>query len=174
MTHSLKTLWLSALVVAVLGLPAQAAFWRCELPGGIYVVSLPTVSSVSTHEYVVDGAVRVTELTIATNSAVVARFYYLEPMVPKSPVGFGQSLIDKAQEKIQEGATRTQMEEVWKKVVKNYPTTTHAHTVEYRLDSVDQIKKVERSLEDAWRNNKETQLKISFSEESDTSGSSGN
>ena len=174
MTHSLKTLWLSALVMAVLGLPAQAAFWRCELPGGIYVVSLPTVSSVSTHEYVVDGAVRVTELTVATNSAVVARFYYLEPMVPKSPIGVGQSLIDKAQEKLQEGATRTQTEEVWKKVVKNYPTTTHAHTVEYRLDSVDQIKKVEKSLEDAWRINKETLLKISSSEDSDASGNSGN
>ena len=176
MTHSLKTLWLAALLVVVLGLPAQAGFWRCELPGGIYVVSLPSVSSVSTHEYLVDGAVRVTELTVATNSAVVARFYYLEPMVPKSPVGFGQSLMDKAQQKLQEGAVRTETEEVWKKVVKNYPLTTHAHTVEYRLDSVDQIKKVQASLETAWRLNKETLLKISSSEDSDTStsGTSGN
>ena len=172
MKHSLKTLWLSAVLFALPVLPAHAAFWRCELPGGIYVVSLPTIASVSTHEYVVSGAARVTELTIATNSAVVARFYYLEPMVPKSPVGFGQSLIDKAQEKLQEGATRTGMEEVWKKVVKDYPATTHAHTVEYRLDSVDQITKVEKSLEDAWRNNKETQLKIT-SENTDTTGNSG-
>lgn len=160
MTHFLKTLWFTAILVAVLGVPAQAAFWRCELPAGAYTVSLPTVSSVSTHEYVVSATVRVTELTIATNSAVVARFYYLEPMVPKSPIGFGQSVIDKAQEKLSEGASRTGMEEVWKKVVKDYPTTTHAHTVEYRLDSVEQLKKVQKSLEDAWRMNKETLLKI--------------
>jgi len=171
MAHFIKTLWFSAILLAVLSVPAHAAFWRCELPGGIYVVSLPAVSSVSTHEYVVDGAVRVTELTIATNTAVVARFYYLEPMVPKSPIGFGQSVIDKAQEKLQEGATRTGMEEVWQKVVKNYPTTTHAHTVEYRLESVDQIKKVEKSLEDAWRLNKETLLKITSSETPSPSGS---
>ena len=176
MTHSLKTLWLTALLLVVLGLPAQAAFWRCTLPGGIYMVSLPTIASVSTHEYLVDGAARVTELTVATNSAVVARFYYLEPMVAKSPVGFGQSLIDKAQEKLQEGASRTQTEEVWKKVVKNYPLTTHAHTVEYRLDSVDQIKKVQKSLEDAWRSGKDTSLTITSSDDSDTStsGNSGN
>ena len=170
MFPSLKTLGLSALLVAALCLPAQAAFWRCELPGGIYVVNLPSLSSVSTHEYLVDGAVRVTELTVATNSAVVARFYYLEPMVAKSPIGFGQSLMDKAQEKLQEGATRTETEEVWKKVIKNYPTTTHAHTVEYRLESVDQIKKVQASLETAWRTNKETTLKISSSEDSGAAG----
>jgi len=56
-------------------------------------------------------------------------------------------------------------------VVKNYPTTTHAHTVEYRLESVDQIKKVEKSLEDAWRLNKETLLKITSSETPSPSGS---
>jgi len=172
MAHFSKTLWFSAILFAILGASAQSApFWRCELPGGIYVVSLPAVSSVSTHEYVVDGAVRVTELTIATNTAVVARFYYLEPMVPKSPIGFGQSVIDKAQEKLQEGAARAGVEEVWQKVVKNYPTTTHAHTVEYRLESVDQIKKVEKSLEDAWRLNKETLLKITSTE---TPADSGN
>ena len=171
MAHSLKTLWFSAVLLAVLGVPAHAAFWRCELPGGTYMVSLPTLASVSTHEYVVDGAVRVTELTLGTNSAVVARFYYLEPMVPKSPIGFGQSVIDKAQEKLQEGSTRAGMEEVWKKVVKNYPTTTHAHTVEYRLDSVEQLKKVQKSLEDAWRMNKETLLKIASP---GTPGDSGN
>ena len=170
MAHPLKTVWFSALLLALSLLPAQAAFWRCELPGGIYVVSLPAVSSVSTHEYVVDGAVRVTELTIGANSAVVARFYYLEPMVAKSPIGFGQSLIDKAQEKVQEGASRTGMEEVWQKVVKNYPTTTHAHTVEYRLESVDQITQIEKSLETAWRTNKDTVLKITSSTDSTDSG----
>jgi len=34
----------------------------------------------STHEYVVDGAARFTEFTIGTTGAVVARFYYIEPI----------------------------------------------------------------------------------------------
>ena len=172
MAHSLKNLWLSVALFALLCVPAHAAFWHCELPGGTYTVLLSSVASVSSHEYVVSAAARVTELTVATNSAVVARFYYIEPMVAKSPIGFGQSLIDKAQEKIQEGAQRTGMEEVWQKVVKDYPTTTHAHTVEYRLESVDQIKKLQKSLEDAWRNNTDTNIKIASA--TNPSGTSGN
>ena len=153
-------------VVALLAgaVPAiQAAFWRCELPGGVYAVSLPTVSSVSTHEYVVDGAARVTELTVGTTGAVVARFYYLQPLVPKSPIGLGQSVIDKVQERAQDVAGRLEsagVEPFWKKVVKNYPTTTHAHTVEYRLDNLDDVEKLRKSLETAWRNNSETAIKI--------------
>ena len=139
---------------------AHAAFWTCKLPGGTYMVSLPTVASVSTHEYFVDGAVRVTELTIATTSSVVARFYYLEPTVTKAPLGIGQSVIDKVQEHIQDGVQRTGIEPVWQKVVKSYPTSTHMHTVEYRLDSLDQIKKIQNSIMPAWRNNQETTLTI--------------
>lgn len=168
MAHPFKTLLCSATLLVFAALPAQAGFWRCELPGGIYTVNLATVASVSTHEYVVSGAARVTELTVATNSAVVARFYYLEPMVPKSPIGFGQSLMDKAQEKLQEGAARTGTEEVWQKVVKDYPTTTHAHTVEYRLESVEQVSQLQKSLESAWRLNKDTLLKITSSTQEST------
>ena len=141
----------------------QAAFWRCELPGGVYLVNLSTISSVSTHEYVVDGAARVTELTIGTTGDVVARFYYLQPLVPKSPIGLGQSVIDKVQERAQDVAGRVEGaggEPFWKKVVKNYPSTTHAHTVEYRLDNLDDVEKLRKSLEAAWRNNSETSIKI--------------
>ena len=154
------------LLVAVLvsGTPvARAAFWRCELPGGTYTVSLTSVASVSSHEYVVDGAARVTEVTVGTTGAVVARFYYLEPNVPKSPIGLGQSLIDKVQERAQDVAGRAEaagIDPVWKKVVKNYPTTTHAHTVEYRVDSADKLETIRKSLEKAWRANAETSIKI--------------
>ena len=174
MVSPLKTLGLAAFAYLLLCTVSQAAFWRCELPGGVFVVSLPSVSLVSVHEYVVDGAARVTELTVGTNSAVVARFYYIEPMLPKSPVGIGQTLLDKAQQRAQEASTRTGTEAVWQKVVKNYPTTTHAHTVEYRLETLDQLKRVQKSLEDAWRANKETQLKISSEDGTTDSENSGN
>lgn len=174
MAHSLKTLSLSALLFASLALSAQAAFWRCELPGGVYMVSIPTISSVSTHEYVVGGAARVTELTIGTNSAVVARFYYLEPLVPKTSISMGQTVIDKAQQYATEAAGRAGVEEVWKKVVKDYPLTTHAHTVEYRLDSLDQIKKLQASLESACHTGKETQIKLKADENADPLSGSGN
>ena len=141
----------------------SAAFWKCQLPGGTFTVSLPSVSSVSSHEYVVDGAARVTEVTVGTTGGVVARFYYLEPNIPKSPIGLGQSVIDKVQERVTDVANRAEtagVDPVWKKVVKNYPTTTHAHTVEYRVDSTDKLEKIRSSLEKAWRSNAETSITI--------------
>lgn len=137
-----------------------AAFWKCELPGGVYMVNLPDISSISSHEYLVDGGARVTEVTIDTQGSVVARFYHLEILTPQSPIGAGQSVIDKAQEKLDEAAERTGQEAVWKKVVKNYPVATHAHTVEYRVDSKEHLTRILKSLERAWRTNAETNLKI--------------
>ena len=59
--------------------------WRCELPGGIYEVALRSIISVSSHEYIVDGAARVTEVNVDTNGSMVVRFYLLEPITPTSP-----------------------------------------------------------------------------------------
>ena len=156
-----KLFVLVAVLCGSAGATQAAPFWRCELPGGVYTVSLPTISSVSSHEYLVDGVARVTEVTIATTSSVVARFYYLEPVTPRSPIGLGQSVIDKVQEKVEEGAQRTGVDPPWRKVVKNYPVATHAHTVEYRLESPEQLEKLRKSVEDAWRNNREGSFKVS-------------
>ena len=142
---------------------AQIPVWRCELPGGVFVVDPATISSVSTHEYLVDGAARVTEVTVATTGSLIARFYYLEPLKLKSPIGVGQSLLDKVDEKVQEGTARVEqagVEPVWKKVIKNYPTTTHSHTVEYRLDSKEQLDKIFASAVNAWRKKQDTTIKV--------------
>jgi hypothetical protein len=155
----LTALILAASIGTVITVHA-APIWRCQLPGGTYAVAVNTISSVSTHEYLVDGVARVTELTVATTSSVVARFYHLEPITPKSPVGVGQSVIDKVQEKVEEATTRTGLDPVWKKVVKNYPVATHAHTVEYRLENKDDLAKIQTSLETAWRNNRDGNFKL--------------
>ena len=49
-------------------------------------------------------------------------------------------------------------EPVWQKVVKNYPTTTHAHTVEYRLSSKANLQQLYSSLEQAWTTGKGANL----------------
>ena len=52
-------------------------FWKASLPGGEYMVSLSSISSIAKHTYVVDGAARVYEVTVADKSSAIARFYYL-------------------------------------------------------------------------------------------------
>jgi hypothetical protein len=114
---------------------------------------------VSTHEYLVDGAIRVVELNIDTNGSTLARFYFIEPNTPNAPGGIGASVIDKAQQLFTQAADKTG-QDAWKKVVKNYPATTHARTVEYRLQSREEINKVFAAAEEAFRMQKTKSVKI--------------
>lgn len=142
--------------------PTRMPMWRCDLPGGTYEVAIRSIIAVSTHEYVVDAVARVTEMNIDTPGNLAVRFYYLEPLVKSSPVGIGQSTIDKVQEMAEEASGRLSpgQQPPWEKVVKNYPTTTHAHTVEYRVDSKEQLQSLFNSAEQAFRLNQNTQIKV--------------
>ena len=167
----LKSLWL---VAVLLGFSASASgqadssaspFWECELPGGNYLVRVSSISSVSTHEYLVDGTTRVTEVTVASVSSVVARFYHIELAIPKSPVGVGQSLIDHAQEKMEEVAERFDDQAIWQRVVKSYPLATHAHTVEYRIVKKKNLDRIFKSLRSSCKSGVGRLLKIKESQE---------
>lgn len=118
--------------------------------GGEYVVRLDAILSVSQHEYVLDGAGKVTEVNISTAGSELVRFYYVEPNKPTMPGGVGQSAVNIVEEKAKEALTRAGADEVIAKVVKNYPTTTHAHTIEYRLANKDALKKLYDSVKDSF------------------------
>jgi hypothetical protein len=133
--------------------------FRAQLPGGIYEVAVRNIVSVSTHEYLVDGAVRVVEMNIDTLGSIMARFYFLEPNTPNTPGGIGAAAVDKAQQLFTQAADKTG-QDAWKKVIKNYPTTTHARTVEYRLQSREELNKVFEVAEDAFRLQRARSVKI--------------
>lgn len=143
-------------------LPTRTPMWRCDLPGGTYEVAIHSILAVSTHEYIVDGVARVTEMNIDTPGTLAVRFYYLEPLTATSPLGIGQSTLDRVQELAKEAGERVSPngEPVWEKVVKNYPTTTHAHTVEYRVSSKEQLQSLFNSAEQAFRLNQNTQITL--------------
>lgn len=129
--------------------------WRCKLPGGAYEVAVRSIVSVSSHEYLVDGIARVTEVNIDTTGSVLVRFYYLEPAVPTPTVipgaQSGAALIEKAEQQVSAASEKVGLD-AWKKVVKNYPTTTHARTVEYRLSSKEQLGQLFQSVQTSFRN----------------------
>lgn len=130
--------------------PIRRGLWTAELPGGTYIVRVTAITSVSLHEYLVDNAARVAEVNIGTSSTDTVRFYCIEPNVPKAPGGVGQSVIDKAEEKANELLNRTRMDETWQKVMKNYPTTTHAHTIEYRIPDRKTLQALFEHLKDCF------------------------
>lgn len=128
----------------------KVPLWICNSPGGTYEVALRSIVSVSTCEYIVDGVAHVTEVNIDTLGNQAVRFYYIEPVSVNTPGGVGQSAVDKAQEIAQELADQSG-QDVWTKVIKNYPTSTHAHTIEYRVDTKDDLMKIFTSAEQAFR-----------------------
>ena len=119
------------------------------MPAGTYMVDLAKITSLSMHSYVVDGTMRVTDVTIGTQGSELARFYYLEPNTPQPGNGVGQSTVNLLKDKAKDAADRVDEGAAWRQVVKNYPTTTHAKTIEYRLDSLDSLHKLFKSIEDS-------------------------
>ena len=128
----------------------RRGIWRAELPGGEYIVRLSAITSVSLHEYVVDGAARVAEVNISTSGSQLARFYFIEPYPPKAPVPAGQKVLSAIENKAKEATARVETDDVRTKVVKSYPTTTHSHTVEYRLVDRESLSRLFDSIEEAW------------------------
>ena len=120
---------------------ATRNLWTCTLPGGSYQVLVSAMLSVSQHEYVVDGAARVTEVNIDTAGQFAVRFYYIEPAVTAGPGGLGAATFGKVQSILTDAADRSGSD-AWKKVVKSYPTTTHARTIEFRVSSKDSLTKI--------------------------------
>ena len=134
----------------------RVAQWRCQLQGGYFAVAVQEMVSVSMHEYIVDGSARVTEANIDTKGNALVRFYHIEPLTPQSPLAVGQTVINKVEDLRKELAQRTGQEEVWKKVVKTYPVSTHAHTIDYRIESKETLRKLVESADLALKHARDT------------------
>lgn len=123
-------------------------WWEADLPGGNYLVALSAIRQVSTHQYVVDGVARVWEVTIATDTSSIARFYFLEEITQGGNIG--SVLNERLKQVGQLAGERAGTGEVWKEVIKNYPHSTHAHTVEYRLQYKEDLDSLYGSVKRAW------------------------
>lgn len=116
--------------------------------------------SVSSHEYVVDGAARVTEVNVDTTGQLTVRFYFIEPATTAGPGGLGAATLGKVQSLLTEAGERSGSD-AWKKVVKSYPTTTHARTVEYRVANKDSLNKIFASATTAFTTGKPGETSVS-------------
>ncbi|MBX3740875.1 MAG: hypothetical protein KF712_07790 [Akkermansiaceae bacterium] len=128
---------------------AVKGFWQARLAGGEYAVATERITSVSRHSYVLDGTVLVDEVTIDTTGQALARFYFLSPRSAKSggtAAEQGKGFLDAGGQA--SGADEDHM------VIKKYPDTTHAKTIEYRLGSEAELTKLFNSAKQAWQSGK--------------------
>jgi len=131
----------------------QDGVWTGSLKGGRYIVKCGQMIALSRHEYVADAAARVVEVNLTLNSNTAVRFYYLEPVKLEGTgtIAAGQQAIDKARQMVQEAANRISPTLTEPKVVKTYPVSTHAHTVEYVIKEEARLNSLFDSLEAAFR-----------------------
>lgn len=135
-------------------IPSRMALWNCKFAdGNYYSVSLGAIDSVSQHEYLLDGALRVVEVTVATRGSTQARFYVLEK--PSADMGGapGQSLADGMGRVAEEIASRAPggAKTVTNSVVKKFPETSHAKIIEYRIPDRETLKKLFDHLLKRWQ-----------------------
>ncbi|MFV0337541.1 MAG: hypothetical protein ACK5LK_04770 [Chthoniobacterales bacterium] len=138
---------------------AVDTYWTAILPGGEYTVPHSKITSIGKHSYEVDGTFSVTEVTVGTEGSEIGRFYYFEPVTPESPVTVGQSALDAMKEKVMELNERSG-QNLTTKVIKNYPTTTHAHTMEFRLETEEQLDKLYDNLKSSYTKRRNQTYKI--------------
>lgn len=127
-------------------------FWEADLPGGQYMVALDRISSVSMHSYMIQGAV-VHEVDIETQGALVTRIYVIEAIGENGGSNLAQNLINRAKQIGEEAGKKTGTD-TNTVVTKEYPITTHAKTVEYRLYEISDLNQLYNSITKAWRENR--------------------
>lgn len=125
---------------------ASRRFWEATLPGGEYLVEVRAIQSISYHVYYVDSGVKVTEVVVDTGGRSLARFYTFSAPAPTADAqGVANGVRDVVNEAGEVAGVDTNF------VVKNYPATTHAHTVEYRLTTEEQLMSLYESVKRSWR-----------------------
>lgn len=125
-------------------------FWQASLPGGSYMVALDRITSVSRHSYaVMEAGMMVDEVVVDTVGQSLVRFFFVRPLtdgVNNNAVG---NLTERAKELLDYGGQRAGTD-VHKMVTKKYPEGTYAHTVEYRVLSVEELGALYGSVRKAW------------------------
>lgn len=137
----------------------RTGFWDCTVPGGNFTIALGKIASVSIHEFNLTGG-RVTEVNVDTEGSVCARFYFMEPMRAGGAFSATEVVKERLTDLAENAAERTGTDKVWKKVQKDYPIATHAHTVEYRLQSRDDLAAIHASVKAAWMTGRGRSIRI--------------
>ena len=126
-------------------------FWQGTLPGGEYLVALSRITSISKHEYLLDGNLIVTEVTIDTLGDTTMRVYQITPAAQYGTLNTGRKIVERGKDLLDRAGQRTGAD-INNMVHKQYPTTTHSKTIEFRVKDVGTLNALYSSARSAWMN----------------------
>jgi hypothetical protein len=130
------------------------------LPGGKIAIDLKSITAIGLHSYTVDATSRVWELTVDNGGSSLLRIYSVSTISPNEPI------LDMAKvelESLAESVSKSVGLDVWAKVQKSYPTSTHAKTVEYRVKTVKELLQLRKLLFKAWTSSSSGRIDLSES-----------
>ena len=128
---------------------AEKGFWQGSLPGGSYLVALSRITSISKHEYLLDGNLVITEVTIDTLGATTLRVYQITPAAQYGSLTTGRKIVERGKDLLDRAGQRTGAD-VANMVHKQYPATTHAKTIEFRVKDLGTLEALLSSARTAW------------------------
>ena len=124
-------------------------FWQGSLPGGSYLVALSRITSISKHAYLLDGNVIVTEVTIDTLGDTTMRVYQITPAAQYGTLATGRKIVERGKDLLDRAGQRTGAD-VANMVQKQYPSTTHSKTIEFRVKDLGTLDALHSSATTAW------------------------
>jgi hypothetical protein len=127
-----------------------AGFWEVVTSDGRFVARLDQIASVSQHQYLIDGGIRVYEVTVDTDGAQTARFYYIESVNESSSVTTGSATFNRIKDLANQATEKAGMGNLDSIVTKHYPDTTHAKTSEYRMSNKATIDQIYNHVHRVW------------------------
>jgi hypothetical protein len=133
--------------------PSKDRFWQATVGGGHYMIALDRISAISRHKYILNGNLIVDEVTVDSIGNSLVRFYFISPITDAmggTNTGNAASrIVDRGREIVDKVAS-TVGTDAHEMVQKNYPDTTHAHTIEYRVQSAQELGALYGSVRTAW------------------------
>ena len=138
-------------------------FWQASVGGGHYMVAIERISSISRHKYLLDGAVIVDEVTVDALAQSLARVHFLTPVsdaVTGNAIGNAASRIVDRGRGIVDRAAGEAGTDLQNMVVKKFPETTHAHTIEFRVQSAQELGALYSSVRTAWETGRGRSFRI--------------
>lgn len=130
-------------------------FWTATFGTGQYMVALGHICSVAKQSYILDNNLLIREVTVDTNGSALARFYYIEPVVNGANSSGATFVKERAKEVAEDATNRAGSNTGGMNqdtlVIKQYPTTSHAKTIEYRVASAQELDALYGSVIKAWK-----------------------
>lgn len=129
-------------------------FWQCNINGGEVMVAVDRIGAISKSQYLLDGGLLCTEVTIDTlGGQSLTRIYHVVPATEAVATNAATKIVARAKEVVENNSARagSRLHEM---VQKSYPNTTHAHTVEFRVMDLQDLDALYASLKATWTSGK--------------------